>query len=410
MSHIDPVSDHVNALWRALLARIREESDDLATRLEEQATMRRDVENREVVYALQRPDHQWLQRNPLMEALMRRAAAEITGWERATLEMLPADWRPLSPAAYELMLDVGEVNYDDAVEADAEAEDEVEADEEREPEVATPFDLIKFVAGDGSERWSSRELAKVLGYRSYQKFQDVLGKAADACKSAEEDVSHHFIHVGKMVEIGSGAVREVESIHLTRFACYLVAMNGDSRKRVIGQAQAYFAIQTRRQEIADQLREDLMRVRLRGEIASHNSALFGAARDAGVITSMDFALFNDAGYVGLYGGLQEADIHSHKKLKKNEKILDRMGSSELAANFFRVTQTADKLKADEVKTKVAANRTHQEVGRRVRDAIRDIGGKMPEELETPDHIREAKKRLKQQSPEEIARAKRDLLS
>lgn len=409
MNHVDPLQDPVNVLWRALLARIREDSDDLATRLEEQATMRREPESRELVFALQRTDHLWLQRNPLMESLMRRAAEEVTGWEHASLEMLPADWRPLSPSAYELMLDVG-VFQDDAVEPSGDEGEPGDEEGEPEPEVTTPFDLIKFVADDGSERWSSRELTKVLGYQSHRKFQDVLKKAEEACKSAEEDTIHHFAHVGEMVEIGSGAIRQVDAIHLTRFACYLVAMNGDSRKKVIGQAQAYFAIQTRRQEIADQLREDLMRVQLRGEIAAHNSALFSAARDAGVITSRDFAVFNDAGYVGLYGGRQESDIHAHKKLAGSEKILDRMGSSELAANFFRVTQTADKLKADFVKTRDGANRTHQEVGRRVREAIRDIGGKMPEELETPDHIREAKKRLKQQSPDEVARAKRDLLS
>jgi len=192
-----------------------------------------------------------------------------------------------------------------------------------------------------------------------------------------------------MVEIGSGAKRELPDVRLSRYACYLVVQNGDPGKPVIANGQTYFAMQTRRQELADdqqfaRLSEDEKRLAIRNELALHNRHLAAAAKDAGVETSLDYAIFQDHGYRGLYGGLAAKDIHARKGLKKSQKILDHMGSTELAANLFRATQTEEKLKRDQVKGKQQANRTHLEVGRKVRETIKDLGGTMPEALPTPE--------------------------
>lgn len=205
-----------------------------------------------------------------------------------------------------------------------------------------------------------------------------------------------------MVEIGSGARREVEDVRLSRYACYLVVQNGDPSKPVIANGQTYFALQTRRQELADsnqfaQLNEDGKRLAIRNELATHNKHLAAAAKDAGVDTPLDYAIFQDHGYKGLYGGMGNRDIHAHKELKKSQKILDHMGSTELAANLFRATQTEEKLRRDQVSGKQQANQTHFEVGRKVRQTIQELGGTMPENLPTPElsiqQIESAKKKL-----------------
>ncbi len=200
-----------------------------------------------------------------------------------------------------------------------------------------------------------------------------------------------------MVVLGSGAQRELEDVHLSRYACYLVVQNGDPAKPVIAAGQTYFAIQTRRQELADdeafrQLREDEKRLFLRNELKEHNKQLVEAAQQAGVATAIDFAIFQNHGYRGLYGGLDQKAIHQRKGLKKSQKILDHMGSTELAANLFRATQTEEKLKRDGVNSKQQANTTHSkqqantthfDVGSKVRQTIQELGGTMPEELPTP---------------------------
>ena len=191
-----------------------------------------------------------------------------------------------------------------------------------------------------------------------------------------------------MVTLGSGAERRVTDYRLTRYACYLIVQNGDPSKPVIANGQTYFAVQTRRQELADDghLRnhsEDTRRLMLRGELAEHNKALTSAAKRAGVESGLDYAIFQDHGYKGLYGGLGAKDIHTTKGLKKSQKILDHMGSTELAANLFRATQTEDKLRRDNVRGKRQANETHREVGAKVRQTIAEIGGTMPEKLPTP---------------------------
>lgn len=242
---------------------------------------------------------------------------------------------------------------------------------------------------EGAEYWLARELALVLGYEKYDNFLQVVRKARVACVQAGLAEADHFADVGKMVEIGSGAQREVADVRLSRYACYLIVQNGDPSKPVIAAGQTYFAVQTRRQEIADDpafggLSEDDKRLMLRREMAQHNTALASAARQAGVETGLDYAVFQDHGYRGLYGGRTMRDIHALKGLKKSQKILDHMGSTELAANLFRATQAEDKLRRDGASTKAQANDIHHAVGKKVRQTISELGGAMPETLPTPE--------------------------
>jgi len=251
------------------------------------------------------------------------------------------------------------------------------------------FEEIKKTDSDGNEHWSARELSKALDYSEYRHFLPVISRAREACKNSEQEIEDHFEDILDMVEIGSGAKRELEDVSLSRYACYLIVQNGDPSKPVIANGQTYFAIQTRRQELADdqtfqQLKEDEKRLFLRKELAEHNTQLAEAAQQAGVESGIDFAIFQNHGYKGLYGGLDAKGIHAHKGLKKSHKILDHMGSTELAANLFRATQAEEKLRRDEVKGKSNANRTHFEVGAKVRKTIEELGGTMPEDLPTPD--------------------------
>ncbi|HAW2272077.1 TPA: DNA damage-inducible protein D [Escherichia coli] len=251
-----------------------------------------------------------------------------------------------------------------------------------------PFEEIRHYGTEGQEFWSARELAPLLDYRDWRNFQKVLARATQACEASNQAASDHFVETTKMVVLGSGAQRELEDVHLSRYACYLVVQNGDPAKPVIAAGQTYFAIQTRRQELADdeafrQLREDEKRLFLRNELKEHNKQLVEAAQQAGGATAIDFAIFQNHGYRGLYGGLDQKAIHQRKGLKKNQKILDHMGSTELAANLFRATQTEEKLKRDGMNSKQQANTTHFDVGRKVRQTIQELGGTMPEELPTP---------------------------
>ncbi len=250
------------------------------------------------------------------------------------------------------------------------------------------FEDIKNIDNNGNEFWYARDLQQVLGYATWDKFERVIQKAIIAAINSEQSESHHFSQVGKMVEIGSGAQRKTKDYKLSRYACYLIVQNADASKPIIANGQTYFAIQTRRKELEDdtgfqQLSEDQKRLMLRNELATHNKQLAAAAKDAGVETSLDYAIFQNHGYKGLYGGLDNKAIHQRKELKKSHKILDHMGSTELAANLFRATQTEEKLKRDEVKIKRQANQTHHEVGKKVRQTIQELGGTMPEDLPVP---------------------------
>lgn len=250
------------------------------------------------------------------------------------------------------------------------------------------FEGIRHVDEDGNEFWLARPLAKVLDYSEYRHFLPVIERAREACKNSAQPVENHFEDVLAMVEIGSGAQRELPDVRLTRYACYLIVQNGDPSKPVIANGQTYFAMQTRRQELADdakftQLSEDEKRLAIRNEMVNHNKHLAAAAKVAGVETPIDYAIFQDHGYRGLYGGMSAKDIHANKGLKKSQRILDHMGSTELAANLFRATQTEEKLKRDEVSGKRQANQTHFQVGQTVRKTIEELGGSMPEALPTP---------------------------
>lgn len=248
------------------------------------------------------------------------------------------------------------------------------------------FESIKQIDEYGNEYWYARELAPVLDYQQWRNFLPVLTKAEAACDNSQQLVSDHFAHIRKMVEIGSGAARELDDLRLTRYACYLIVQNGDPKKPVIANGQTYFAVQARRQELTDDtagfndLSEDQKRLAIRNELATHNKQLAAAAKDAGVATPLDYAIFQDHGYKGLYGGMGAKNIHAHKNLKKSDKILDRMGSTELAANLFRATQTEEKLRRDKVQGKQHANQTHFSVGQKVRQTIEELGGTMPEDL------------------------------
>ena len=263
------------------------------------------------------------------------------------------------------------------------------------------FESIKHVNEYGQEYWTARELQPVLEYVEWRKFKASIVKAMDACETSNGKVSDHFVGAAKMVQLGSGAEREVEDFHLSSYACYLIAMNGDPRKKAIALAQTYFAVKTRQQELIENyesLTEDQKRMAIRQEMKKHNKALADAAHDAGVITNLDYGVFTNYGYMGLYGGMKAKDIHKKKGLKKSQNILDHMGVEELAANLFRATQTEAKLRRDNVQGKENANMTHYAVGKKVRDTIKDLGGTMPEDLPTPDKSiqqieREQKKKL-----------------
>ena len=253
------------------------------------------------------------------------------------------------------------------------------------------FETIKRLDDSGVEYWSSRELAKALEYPDYRKFLNVIERAEIACENSGEVIHNHFVHMDEMVQIGSGAERPVETIYLSRYACYLIVQNSDPTKVVVAKGQTYFAIQTHRQEKTDSLVEDNKRVFLREEMKKHNTSLMQTASMVGVDS---FAIFQDSGYKGLYGGLTTRDIHSRKRLKKTQKILDHMNSEELAANLFRATQTEAKIKRENIQGQGNASLAHYEVGQKVRNTIQNIGGVMPEELPTPDSVGKAKTRIK----------------
>jgi len=254
------------------------------------------------------------------------------------------------------------------------------------------FEQIKKINEYGQECWRARDLYKLLGYTEYGKFLPAIERAKTACDKSGQEIADHFAGVSDMVPIGSGAERPVNDYNLSRYACYLIAQNGDPRKEEIALAQTYFVIQTRRQEIRDLEIEDAKRVFLRDEMKVHNKNLCTAAKNAGV---MNYGNFQDYGYAGLYGGLRQKDIHQKKQLKKGEATLDHMGSEELAANLFRATQTEAKLRRENIQGETKANFTHYDVGKKVRQTIEELGGTMPEKLPTPENIKESKKRIKQ---------------
>lgn len=266
------------------------------------------------------------------------------------------------------------------------------------------FDSIKQISPYGAEYWSARELMPLLGYtRKWQNFEAVIGKAMIACTETDNVIELHFTDASKVVKLGSGAEREVKDYYLSRLACYLTAQNGDPRKPEVAAAQLYFAISTRENEIAHLLQAQEERIRLRERVSENNKALSEAAAQSGV-QSPNFGIFHDAGYKGLYGGLGAAQIKVHKQIPQREELLDRMGRAELAANDFRITQAEERLRKEQIIGETLAIDVHHEVGKKVRKAIEDIGGTMPEELPPEPSIkplidarqRKVKKQIKQQ--------------
>lgn len=247
------------------------------------------------------------------------------------------------------------------------------------------FENIKHIDENGNEYWLARELQKVLNYSQWRRFDEVMEKARISCQLSNLNVEDHFAGAGKMVEIGSKTSRNISDYKLSRYACYLIAQNGDSRKKTIALAQTYFAVQTRKMEITEReyssLTEDEKRFYQRNLTKKGNYSLNQAAKDAGV---KNFDRFHNYGYKGLYNGETANDIAKRKGLRYREDILDNMGSDELIANLFRISQTEQKLKRDNVKGETKANDVHYEVGKKVRKAIADIGGTMPEEFPTPE--------------------------
>jgi len=263
------------------------------------------------------------------------------------------------------------------------------------------FEDIKHIDENGVEFWYARELMPILQYSNWQNFEKIIDKAKISCKNSGISVFEHFIDVNKTIKMPKGAEKTILDYELTRYACYLIAQNGDSRKKVIALAQTYFAVQTRKQELTEKeysmLTEDEKRFYQRNLTRKGNYSLNQAAKNAGV---KNFDKFHNSGYKGLYNGETADDIAKRKGLRYREDILDNMGSEELAANLFRITQTESRLKKDNIKTEKEANSTHYEVGKKVRKAIADIGGTMPENLPTP------KKSLKQLEKEKNNKLKK----
>ena len=274
------------------------------------------------------------------------------------------------------------------------------------PAADNTFERIKHTNERRAEFWSARELARVLEYSDFRNFITVITKAREACAKSGHMDSDHFVGITEMVDIGSGAQRGLEDWALSRYACYLVIQNADPSKPLVALGQTYFAVQTRRQELADDaaIKEDKTRLLLRAEIKKHNKYLAGVAKEAGVIQPLDYAIFMDHGYRGLYGGLTKRDIHQRKKLKPKQHLLDHMGSTELAANLFRATQTEDKLRREEVRSKNTANQIHHQVGRKVRQTIRELGGTMPENLPVAESIKKVESREKKRLKAELKKA------
>lgn len=258
----------------------------------------------------------------------------------------------------------------------------------------TPFEKIRRTNAAGNEFWSSRDFAQVLGYADYRNFETVIEKARTACFNSGQRLDDHFVDITEMIEIGKGGHRAVQTVMMSRYACYLIIQNADPSKEIVALGQTYFAVQTRRQELSEQEIEEQRRLAIRSELKTHNSQLAEAAKNCGVVEPRDYAIFQNHGYMGLYGGLGAQDIHARKGLKQSQQILDHMGSTELAANLFRATQTEEKLRREKIIGKAKANAAHHEVGAKVRQTIKELGGTMPEHLPAAESIKRLESKAK----------------
>jgi hypothetical protein len=281
---------------------------------------------------------------------------------------------------------------------------------EEQPQTS-PFEVIRHNDDEYGEYWSCRELSQILDYKLWQKFRNVTAKAEKACENSGQTVSDHFIHVDKMITVGKGARRKIQDIFVSRYGAYLIVQNADPEKEIVALGQTYFAVQTRRQEMADEdalagLTENQQRLLIRNQLSLHNVQLAETASQAGVITAKEFAIFQDHGYTGLYGGLKARDIHMHKGLKKSQKILDHMNSAELAANLFRSTQAEERIRNKRIQTKEGANQEHLQTGQEIRELIARGGGTMPEDQPTPE---KSIQQLQRENQKHLAREQQPML-
>ncbi|NYD91623.1 DNA damage-inducible protein D [Sphingomonas melonis] len=259
------------------------------------------------------------------------------------------------------------------------------------------FEELRRTNAYGADYWSARDLQVLLGYSQWRRFEDAIRRAMTSCEQSGNTCDYHFAGAGKMIPTGKGAEREVDDFHLSRFACYLIAQNGDPRKPAIAQAQKYFAVQTRRQELSDEYAADVERLEMRKQISEEFKNLSGAARTAGV-ADRRFGIFHDAGYKGMYDGRGVDAIKAKKGIGARDNLMDRMNSTELAANQFRMTQARDKLAREGIRGEQRAIDAHHTVGREVRAAIGKIGGTMPEDIPADEHIKLVEKRVKAAPP------------
>lgn len=264
--------------------------------------------------------------------------------------------------------------------------------------VRDAIEKARKTAPNGQDYWNARELMPILGYETWRRFADALERARKACVESGHPISHHFVESGKMVDTGSGATRQIEDVILSRYACYLIAMNGDPSKPEIATAQAYFAVQTRLQEIQQELPEMERRKLLRERVKQANKGLSSAAKEAGVRSAM-FGIFHDEGYKGLYGGLGVAAIKKKKKIDEKEDLLDHAGRVELAANEFRITQAEERIRNQRIQGENSAIQAHRTAGVEVREAIKRIGGTMPENLPAEESLKKLASKRKQQLPD-----------
>lgn len=259
------------------------------------------------------------------------------------------------------------------------------------------FESLKLINQYGAEYWGARDLQPLLGYSQWRRFEQAIERAKISCDQSGNPSEDHFASAGKVITAGKGAVQTVDNYHLSRFACYLIAQNGDPRKSEIAHAQKYFAIQARRQELSDQLTADLERLELRKHAGEEFKALSSAAQSVGVQSKM-FGIFHDAGYKGLYGGLGRNAIKAKKAIPEKENLMDRMNATELAANQFRMTQARDKLSRENIRSQQQAIQIHEQVGKEIRATIKRIGGDLPEQIPPAEHIKKVEKRIKASVP------------
>lgn len=395
--YLDPEQQDDVTIVRALMGWLRDRSAVGAELLHDQGTVYLDGARDRVVFGLPGPATVYVLDTPDLRAVLAGAVRAVLGPRFAAYVRDLDAHDPAEALPFEERDGWQDVHEEVLAMAQEPRLPEEPPPEEQQRSHRSPFERIRRIAEDGTEYWSSRDLAHVLGYDTYRNFEKAVVKAKDACETSGHDVADHFMNTTEPVALGKGATRNVDVVYLSRYACYLAIQNADPRKPMVALGQTYFTVQTRRQELADVELEDSLRIKLREEIKVHNKHLAAAAYSVGVRTPSDYAIFQDHGYKGLYAGLGVGQIKESRGLKRNQDMLDFMGSTELAANLFRATQTEELLRRGNIQSKDQANRTHYEVGVRVRQAMSEISGIMPEDLPVAENIKKVERRLKKRA-------------